>query len=290
MDSLNYWLQPINKIFKDFDKHILDKKNNRAHRIFIDKNSDVLFVAHLDTIQIPELLLQTKQKIYASGLDDRLGCWIAYLLSQELKADLLLTDHEEKYSSTAAYHICKDYNWIAEFDRAGGDVVTYDLDNPQFLAALKGFWPIGFGTFSDICFLETTACCLNLGIGFELSHSKNSFVDIKTVTNQITLFRQFFQQYKDTKFVCDLLKYDDEVYKSSEKMTNCDICGRPHSSYIYGYYFCRACFETMYYIYLNSEDAEYQYQKREQHIFAENESEDYNEFDCTLEKDGLRGR
>jgi len=158
INDLKYWLNPKENIFADFDSFILDSNDPNKHRIFIDRGSLILLVAHIDTVQTPKFIKKTKKRIWAQGLDDRLGCTIAYQLSEELNTDLLICDNEEKCRSTGQFHELKDYNWIAEFDREGKDVVTYDLDCESFRNAISEYWKQGFGTFSDILKLQTTTC------------------------------------------------------------------------------------------------------------------------------------
>ena len=110
LNKLRYWLKPINTIFEDFNGYVLDADDKTKHRIFIDRDASVLFVAHLDTVIKPKFHGKTNKRIYASGLDDRLGCLIAYELSEQLNADLLLTDHEESGGTTIAYQDCEKYN------------------------------------------------------------------------------------------------------------------------------------------------------------------------------------
>ncbi len=243
-DNLLYWLQPINSIFSDFRSYAVDVSNKRKRRIFIDRGSDVLFVAHLDTVQKPKFYKQTNKRIYAAGLDDRLGAMMAYELSNELKADLLLTDNEESLRTTAQYHECKDYNWIVEFDRAGCDVVTYDLDNPDFLLALSEYWKIGFGSYSDIADLQTTACCFNIGVGYENAHHVISYADIKTIEKQTAAFKDFCNQHRDTKFVQDeRYLYDECLYDPDG--SECEICGCAYGSSVFGRIICEDCFAYM---------------------------------------------
>ena len=254
VEKLKYWLRLKADIFKDFDAYVLDKTDDKKHRIFIDCNSDILFVAHLDTVQEPKFIRvrNTKSKkpkrIYARGLDDRLGCMLAYELAAELNVDLLITDHEETYESTAEYHDCKDYNWICEFDRAGNDVVTYNQDSLDFLKALKEFWHIGQGSFSDVCFLESSACTMNLGIGYEFAHSVDSYADVKTLKDQIGRFRLFYSQYKNTSFIRDYTIDDGSMWIDNEysrDVERCDICGMVGAIDVYGCLICQDCFEQM---------------------------------------------
>jgi hypothetical protein len=218
------WFAPIDHIFKVFKCHTLDYKDRSRRRIYIDTGGKVLLVAHLDTVQTPCYRWRNHNQIYATGLDDRLGCWLAYTLSQEFGADLLLTDNEERAMSTARKHVCKDYNWIVEFDRAGADVVTYDLDSAEFLAALNKYFTIGAGSFSDLVFLDTDACCVNIGIGHNDMHNKNAFVDIRVMNWQINQFKQFYRQYVNTKFVRDQ-QSDIETWPTENPIwVFCDNC------------------------------------------------------------------
>ena len=240
-NKLKYWLKPKENLFVDFQKYVLDRENPNQRRMFIDRKSAVLFVAHIDTVQNPEFIKKTKDKIYASGLDDRLGCLLAYELSNKLDADLLICDLEESIKSTGQYHKLKDYNWIVEFDRGGNDIVTYDLDCKDFRQALSEYWKIGVGAFSDICQLNTQACCMNLGIGYENAHAKNSFVNLKSMKKQIAKFRRFYNQYKDVKFEQDYSQYDYSFGSS------CDVCGMSIDvEDVFGYSLCRECFLEMF--------------------------------------------
>ena len=236
-----YWLQSTAKIFDDHRQYTLDAADSTKHRIFIDRGSDILFVAHLDTVLPPKLIRpRGAKRIYAHGLDDRLGCCIAAILSEKLGADLLLTDHEETCRSTAEFHELKDYNWIAEFDREGQDVVTYNMDSKAFCDALSQYWTIGIGAFSDICSMKTDVCCVNIGIGHKFSHSKDSYVCVKALRKQVKLFLEFYARYKNTEFKQDYRITDEYGYNASDDGL-CDICGWEYGESIYGYTLCYSC-------------------------------------------------
>ena len=257
---------------RHFRGNILDAQNPDKHRLFFDNNADVLLVAHLDTVCSPKLLKTTKKRIWGQGLDDRLGCYIAYKLQYKHGLDLLLTDHEEAGQTTAQYHKCAEYNWIAEFDRAGSDAVTYDQDCPAFRKALEDFWVLGWGSFSDICELETTACCVNIGIGYQHAHSKDSYADKEVMRQAIAKFQEFYALHKSTKFVIDnsmafgrwgfqspqYSKYDYAYELSkpdpdnqaereiAEQWKICDHCGLGQAENIFGYLICRDCLEYLF--------------------------------------------
>ncbi len=245
-NKLKNWFSSTDTIFKNFRPYVLDYKIRLQRRIFIDNNSDILFVAHADTILPPRMIRQTKDVICATGLDDRLGCYIAWILSKRYNCDLLITDLEEKGLSTANHHICKNYSWIVEFDRAGNDIVTYELDNEEFRQAITGYWKHEHGLFSDISSLETTACCMNLGIGYYKAHDKNSYAIKKIYREQLNLFDMFFNQYKNTDFG----KRDEKTtnwntYSDYAAVDICDFCNIATGDAIHEYFICPDCFEQL---------------------------------------------
>ncbi len=246
-NNLHYWLKSTDSIFLDFDKYTLDVSDKLKRRIFIDRGANILFVAHVDTVLPPKFVKRTRNRIYAQGLDDRIGCMTAYALSEKLGADLLLTDFEESCRTTAEYHNCKDYNWIAEFDRAGSDVVTYGLDCPEFLSAIKSYWVTGSGSYSDICELKTESCCFNLGVGYKHAHAENSYINLRTLKAQNKLFIEFFNEYKDIKFVRDSEKtgYNDFGY-SELGYLECELCGSYFAEYVFEHHICKDCFEVLF--------------------------------------------
>lgn len=265
LNELKYWLNPKETLLADFDSFVLDNNDLNKRRIFMDRGSLVLFVAHIDTVQKPKFIRNRKTKsgklkrIYAQGLDDRLGCMIAYQLSDELNTDLLICDNEEKCRSTGQFHELKDYNWIAEFDREGNDIVTYDLDCDKFRQELLEYWRIGFGTYSDIMNLQTQACCMNVGLGHKFSHSKDSYVDVRTLRKQIAKFKRFYEEHKDTKFVRDYHpEYGYDSYSTqyyADKWGVCEICGLTNNvSHVFTYDICEDCFNEMIYQFLYADE------------------------------------
>jgi len=257
LNKLKYWLKPINIIFQDFENYTLDSGDNTKHRIFIDRKSDVLFIAHLDTVVKPQFHYKTRKRIYATGLDDRLGCLVAYELAEQLGTDLLLTDHEESFNSTAKYHSCKNYNWIVEFDRYQDDIVLYECGSKDFENVINEYWRIGLGSFSDISLLDTESCCMNLGIGYYNAHSKNSYAKIKTVYRQIEKFKLFYAKHKDTAFIRDV-SFRLWTWADNNDGDYCELCGWNDGTRIYDYCICADCLRAMVNQYLYCEENEYQ--------------------------------
>ena len=211
--ELSYYFKKTNRMFNTYpDSYILDRTVKGKRRVFVDNQAPVLFVAHLDTVCRPKfngLGKDDKNLIYAAGLDDRLGAYAIDLLVYEfgLNADILLTDLEETGQTTAEHHHCKDYNWIAEFDRRGADVVTYGLSNADFDTALQAHFEIGFGSFSDISSLKSDACAVNVGIGYYDAHSPASYFKISEFASQLTKFKAFYNEHVNTKFKRETIRH-----------------------------------------------------------------------------------
>lgn len=171
--------------------------------------SPVLVVAHADTVFRPQASTTTKDnKLCNPGLDDRLGCYtVLHHLPKimGLKLDTLITDNEESAGSTAEFvsrSLLDEYNWIAEFDRRGEDVVLYSCGSPEFEKALKesGF-KIGMGSFSDISKLDTKRCCVNVGVGYHNEHSQNCHMDEAEYGRQMAKFAAMYKAHGKTAFV-----------------------------------------------------------------------------------------
>ena len=175
--------------------------------IFIDNGSNVLAVAHLDTVNDSSHFHVTTNEesrvIHNAQLDDRLGVYIILDLLPKLgiNVDVLLTEGEEQGRSTARYfQPKKHYNWIFSFDRNGMDTVMYQyhdestaniLNNENFL--------VGKGSFSDITFMEHLGVKgFNFGVGYYSNHSSHESHAIEShVIHNIERFKQFYDKYKD---------------------------------------------------------------------------------------------
>ncbi len=205
-----------------------------------DNGADVLAVAHLDTVQNNRHFGSVKGdsgRIYNCQLDDRLGAWLILDLfpSMGLNMDVLLTTGEEHGQSTAqAFTTDKSYNWIAEFDRSGTDVVTYDLDSQIWLDCIGEKTPIGWGSYSDIAELEHLACCAaNWGVGYYRNHDRESHFIVSELSDTVDKFEKFYHDYFDQQFPIEHIKksswldyvddeeyaYDDEYLSVEDKVT-----------------------------------------------------------------------
>ena len=175
--------------------------------IYFDNGSDILAVAHLDSVQTKakhfyHVIIGNDDIVFNAQLDDRLGAYIIMNLlpSLGIAVDVLLTWGEEVGKSTAKYFKPdKTYKWMVQFDRMGDDVVHYMYGEEKFKKALKdaGFTGIQYGMKSDICYLEHLGCRgFNLGIGYEDYHDVWAKADMDVVRDQVNIFREFYHRNK----------------------------------------------------------------------------------------------
>jgi hypothetical protein len=174
---------------------------------FKDNGSQVLAVAHLDSVQdtqhFHKIDIKGRDYVLNAQLDDRLGAYtILHLLpSMGFKYDILLTEGEEMGRSTAAYFQApkgRQYNWMFSFDRNGDDVVMYQYDCSFARRKLKeADLKPGHGTFSDIAFLDELGCIgFNVGVGYDNEHSAWAIMDVDVYRSQVRKFTKFYNLFK----------------------------------------------------------------------------------------------
>ncbi len=178
-----------------------------------DNGSDILAVAHLDTVQgdrTCQVIDTAGGKLAVSGaLDDRLGVYVILELLPTLgvTCDWLLTCDEEAGGTTASEFAedfyqdgHKEYNWVIEFDRGGTDVVMYQYETAEYKALVEDAGAVvGEGIYSDICELETLGClALNWGVGYEDYHSPRSHAWLDNTFRMVARFLQFHEKHADT--------------------------------------------------------------------------------------------
>ena len=217
----------------------------------------ILLVCHIDTVLPPQWRGVHKGKIYATGLDDRLGFAIGCLaLKAYPNVDLLVCDDEEIGRSSAGNVLPSElamYGAIIELDRGGNDYVDYGLSGADMQAAMPQGIKKGHGAFSDICSLVTPPCgCVNLGVGYQLAHSVESYAKVRDVAKSLayldTILTSFagrkFEPCKDdfggwedwayrplsslpkgiTKGITKYDTWDDEPDPLSTRLYECDEC------------------------------------------------------------------
>jgi hypothetical protein len=180
--------------------------------IHIDNGSNVLAIAHMDTVMDTKDFFITDQKgpnptVHdCPQLDDRLGVWVLLYLLPHLdpnfKYDILLTDSEEVGQSTAKDFVTdKQYNYIFEFDRAGTDVVTYDYSSGYWDAQMEKISHVGHGSFSDISYAQHLGCKgVNIGVGYYGQHTKKCYAKLNETVDMAQKFLNWANKVDGTLF------------------------------------------------------------------------------------------
>jgi hypothetical protein len=175
---------------------------------FKDNGSDILAVAHLDTVVAHEKRKTTFADteagpvVHSGALDDRLGAYtiLELLPAMGIKFDWLLTVGEESGQSTAEdFYTDKQYNWVIEFDRGGTDVVTYQYEDTLTTAMVEAAGSeVGLGAFSDISYLEHLGVkCFNWGIGYRDYHSTRGYAFLEDTFAMVARFLAFHEKFAD---------------------------------------------------------------------------------------------
>jgi hypothetical protein len=225
MDELRYldfWFRDKEYLFQEFDEYRIGKKKRR--RLFFDTGGKILFVAHIDTVLPPKIHKKNDEIIAAQGLDDRLGCCLAFSLMEQFPADLLICDYEENGESTAQFHQLKRYNFIVELDRGGMDFVDYwGLGGYDFCADVTESTGMTLenGIFSDISFMKTSIGRINWGIGYHEAHSFDSYAKVADIDFQVARLKYF------------LRNHIDNVYKEDENAGSINYEGNEDDLYTY---------------------------------------------------------
>lgn len=193
----------------DMDKYMIETPVPDNFYFYRDNGSDVLAVAHLDTVAQASkrkahfVETQGGLVVFSRALDDRLGAYtILDLLPQfGVTCDWLLTVGEETGNSTAQFFDPpKQYNWMIEFDRGGTDVVMYQYDDEEVRDAVhESGAVVGDGIFSDICYLEhLNVKGFNWGVGYRDYHGPRSHAYVDDTCSMVAKFLRFHEQNEST--------------------------------------------------------------------------------------------
>lgn len=181
--------------------------------IYIDNNSSILGVAHLDgTMPASHFLLGRRRDrpndviIVSPFVDDRLGAYtLLDLLPQlDIRCDILFSVGEEIGQSTAAdFQPPKQYNWMFQFDRMGTDVVHYQYVNDNWLNGVERYFEgLNGGIFSDISRMDHLGCQgMNIGTGYYDYTGPRAWASLFDLSTQVYRFKGFYDEFKDTVFL-----------------------------------------------------------------------------------------
>lgn len=192
-----------------------------------DNGSDILAVAHLDSVQYDGSchVIDTNAGLLAvSGtLDDRLGAYVILELLPNLgiTCDWLLTTDEEMGMSTAdCFESEKQYNWIIQFDRGGTDVVMYQYETPELKKLVEDAGArVGMGSYSDICVLEDLGCPgFNWGVGYQDYHGERSHAWLEDTFRMVARFVNFYNANAATPLTHHSMWSDDDEWVNYREM------------------------------------------------------------------------
>lgn len=208
---------------------------------FRDNGSDVLAVAHLDTVVAPSkrtarfLDTDAGPVVYSGALDDRLGAYIILDLLPKLGIthDVLLTVGEESGNSTAQFfEPSKEYNWMIEFDRGGTDVVMYQYEDMDTSGLVNDAGAVvGNGIFSDICYLDHLGVKgFNWGVGYRDYHGPRSHAYLDDTFDMVASYLRFHQDNAHTLMPhverdidCDNAEHDQDYAEWWRDLNNIDL-------------------------------------------------------------------
>jgi len=211
------------------------------------EGAKILLVAHTDTVCAERFAAQCSvtHNVYSPSLDNRMGVYTACELLPRLGivADILLTEGEETGQSTALLYaediLCDNvpvtYNWVAQFDRMGEDVVTYQYDSEDWLYALTGSFDVGSGSYSDIAELGALGVsCVNVGVGYRDYHSTGSHILMREYLRNIARFVSFYSTWSDTRFAHaerEESYFSGYDYATNEEYGHCIFCSMALTEY-----------------------------------------------------------
>lgn len=200
---------PISELRK-LGKFVLCDEETDSGYTYIDNGSKILGVAHTDSVQSIGHFYRHKTSdhghvVLTPTLDDRIGVYtLLFMLPQlGINVDVLLTEDEEMGRSTASFFTTeKKYNWVVEFDRGGTDAVLYQYQsNDKLVRALRKYYTIGAGSYSDIADLTDLGCSgMNLATGYYQYHSFNAYLVEDHYKESIRQFAKFYRKYHRTHF------------------------------------------------------------------------------------------
>jgi hypothetical protein len=211
---------------------VVPTRNNRL-LIFVNNNSGVLGIAHMDgTMPAAHFYYginharHGQHVVWSPYVDDRMGVYTLIHLIRQVgaNADLLFTVDEEHGQSTGQFFKSeKQYNWMFQFDRMGLGAVHYQYDLKPWKAALKKhFIDVSHGIASDISKMgHLGAQGVNIGTGYyEYTGLYTARCILDDLSWQVGLFRNFYDEFKDTPFLHPADFYDFKPSRFSGRWNN----------------------------------------------------------------------
>lgn len=209
---------------------VLDQRAPDNFYFYKDNGSNILAVAHLDTVGHADdrtarfvVTEGAGTVVFSRALDDRLGAYIILELLPKLglKYDILLTVGEESGQSTAEHFDPpkgKHYDYMIEFDRGGTDVVMYQYDDSEVRGMVKAAGArVGDGSFSDISYLgHLEIKGFNWGVGYQDYHGPRAHAFLDDTFAMVSRYLTFAEQNEGVYMPHD--QVEDERPWSSRMM------------------------------------------------------------------------
>jgi hypothetical protein len=193
----------------DLTKVEVDQAAPSNYYYYKDNGSNILAVAHLDTVIAHSQRMcdfvntAAGPMVWSGSLDDRLGAYTILKLLPELglEFDILLTVGEESGKSTAVFFDPpedKQYLWGIEFDRGGTDVVMYDYDDAATAQLVRDCGArVGKGSFSDIAYLEHLEVKMfNWGVAYRDYHGPKGHAWLNETFDMVGWFLKFYDTHQ----------------------------------------------------------------------------------------------
>jgi hypothetical protein len=188
--------------------HVPDQRAPSNFYYYKDNGSNILAVAHLDTVGHADsracrfvVTEDAGTVVFSRALDDRLGAYVILELLPllGLTYDILLTVGEESGLSTAAYFEPpkgKEYDYMIEFDRGGTDVVMYQYEDKEVIDLVRAAGAkVGDGSFSDISYLgHLEIKGFNWGVGYQDYHGPRAHAYLDDTFAMVARYLTFAEQ------------------------------------------------------------------------------------------------
>lgn len=218
-------VDPNLDIYKKYGD-VLPTQNINDLLIFQDNGSDVLAVAHLDTVLWCNPKINQNSINRCPQLDDRLGvATILEWLPTLGKFDVLLCDNEEMGDSTGQYFKpshSRQYRYMIEFDRVGSDCVFYQYEREDLEYDFdEAGWDVGIGSFSDIAFMSHLNCQgVNIGIGYHNIHTAQCYCNMSEVNSQLVRFAMWYKYYGKKDYPFSEIDFEQYIFDKYRHIGN----------------------------------------------------------------------
>lgn len=233
----------FNKLKTTLKNRIIKVKDGKY--IFVQGNSPILLVCHLDTVHknTPQVICEGDGNILMSpqgiGGDDRCGVYAALKLYDEKLKPYLLFTCDEEIGGVGAREFARDVEnkklpnlsfikFCIEIDRKGkNDAVFYYCDNKDFTSYIvsKGFKE-EYGSYSDIVDICPALGCagVNLSSGYYNAHTLHEYINLNQLKKVIEKVKGIVKEsdslpryeYIEKKFSYTLPKGNWEYYDWSK--------------------------------------------------------------------------